>query len=259
MEGYFLTGIFALSIWLIIELIRRKRLQREVDALRRQRTEFIANVSHELKTPLTSIQGYTETLKDGALNDPDQAALFLEKIEANAERLAALTQDILGLSRLEAIDTPLKIEEIKMESFLQNIKDQFNFKLDQKRQVLEVQNEVPSVRADRKLLGQALCNLVENANRYCPEGARIQIQVVSWQKWIRFDVIDNGPGVSEEDLPRVFERFYRADKSRTRVLGGTGLGLAIVKHTMISHGGRVTAQNEPEGGMRFSLFLPKTS
>jgi len=244
-----------------VDARRISALRKQIQQLQKTRTDFVANVSHELKTPLTSIKGYTETLRGSTLQDKEQATKFLKKIEENTDRLDALIRDILDLSRLEATDTELNYESISTESFLQYIKEQFLIRLEKKSQRIELDSRAPVFFADRKLAEQALSNLVGNANRYCPDHAIIQVSVrpetLESREMICFEVMDNGPGVSQEDLPRIFERFYRADKSRNRALGGTGLGLAIVKHILLSHQGKAIADLRPEGGMRFRLYFPK--
>lgn len=236
-------------------------LKKQIHQLQKTRTDFVANVSHELKTPLTSIKGYTETLRSTKMEDLEQSDRFLQRIEENADRLDALIQDILDLSRLESTDTKLQYETISADDFLSSIKEQFNLRLEKKSQELKVLNDQKIFMADRKLMEQALSNLVGNANRYCQEGAlielKVSLQMIEGREMLSFEVIDNGPGISADDLPRIFERFYRADKSRNRAFGGTGLGLAIVKHIMLSHKGRAEAFSRPEGGMRFRLLLPR--
>ena len=262
---YSLTWIFILLVVFLFyfPVTYRRKLRHkssELEELINKRTDFVANVSHELKTPLTSIRGYTETLRAGAYRDLEKAASFLEKIEDNVQRLDALIHDILDLSRLEATDNFLHFEDIDMDRLFYHFKEQFQFRLEAKKQILSIDSSVKILRADKNLVEQAVSNLIGNANRYCPESSKIQIKCASvnldQKDWIRIDVIDNGPGIAEMDLTRIFERFYRADKSRNRALGGTGLGLAIVKHIMLSHKGRALASNNADRGMRFSLIFP---
>jgi len=241
-----------------------EKMHEEVGELTRRRTDFVANVSHELKTPLTSIKGYTETLRDGAIRDLSKADEFLRKIEDNVQRLDLLIHDILDLSRLEATDAYLVFENFDLGSLLHSLKDQFSHRLQLKSQSLKIESQVKSMRADRQLVEQALSNLIGNANRYCPEGAQIELRSNhktddDGATWISLEVIDNGPGIPDADLARIFERFYRADKSRNRALGGTGLGLAIVKHIMLSHRGKASASNNLHGGTRFELLFPGSS
>lgn len=248
-------------IWKLLDLRSELREQvQENDELRKRGSDFVANVSHELKTPLTSIKGYTETLKGMISKDPEKAREFLTKIEENSERLSSLINDILDLSKIESPNIHLEVEKFSVQPLLDEIRDQFVHRLSQRQQRLVMNSEVEELAADRKLVDQALSNLIENAHRYCPEGALIEVVATKTSEaghsYSLFEVIDNGPGISQGDLPRIFERFYRADKSRNRLSGGTGLGLAIVKHIMVSHGGLVRASSEKGRGSRFSLFFP---
>lgn len=260
------TSVFfaGASLFLFLGWLKgRKELRKLKDEIHRmnvKRTDFVANVSHELKTPLTSIRGYTETLRNGALSDPTKADAFLKRIEENAERLDSLIHDILDLSKLEVTDSHLELGDVNLTELFSNLKEQFNWKLEEKKQKLEIESEVDQIRADQQLLEQVFSNLIANAIRYCPEGAMIQLRAKPVQSGGRpsalFEIIDNGPGIPEKDLPRIFERFYRADKSRNRAFGGTGLGLAIVKHIVLSHQGKLKAENVSSGGMKFSLWFP---
>jgi len=264
-----LVLVLALSVFFAVIFYKRtKQMESELGLLKmkilelsRKRTDFVANVSHELKTPLTSIQGFAETLKNGALQDSQKANQFLDKILDHTQRLDRLIHDILDLSRLEATDQHLAFEEIPMNEFLRGIRDFFILRLEEKSQSLVIDNEVEELKADRHLLEQAFSNLIANAHRYCPEGAIIEVKGFydqeGGERLAIFEVIDNGPGISASDLPRIFERFYRADKSRNRAFGGTGLGLAIVKHITMSHGGGVAASNNANGGMRFQMRFPE--
>lgn len=264
MKIILLIVIISVSVWAALEFRKLKqKLQdkdREIDALQRRGSEFVANVSHELKTPLTSIKGFAETLKAGALRDPQRAMEFLTRIEENAERLSMLVNDILDLAKIESPNLYLECEKFDPSIVISEIEKDFVFPLSQRKQNLIVKSPVKEVYADRRMFDQSIRNLVENAHRYCPEGAQIEVQsaLVSEQgrQFVRFSVSDNGPGISPQDLPRIFERFYRADKSRNRLSGGTGLGLAIVKHIMLSHGGFVRASSEPLKGASFSMFFP---
>lgn len=260
---YLIALIFAgLSVW-GFALWRRalkdlETMKQEVRSLRRYGSEFVANVSHELKTPLTSIKGYTETLKNGAIRDPKTALEFLDRIESNTDRLSLLINDIMDLSKIESPNLHMEIQEVNVSQVLKSLQEDFAFKLSQRRQVLAVRNEVEFLQADKRLFEQAFSNLVDNAHRYCPDGALIEVVgTLQGDDWAQFDIVDNGPGISPEDLPRIFERFYRADKSRTRLLGGTGLGLAIVKHILISHGGEVKAASQRGRGATFTMRFPR--
>jgi len=233
---------------------------REIEMLKRRGSEFVANVSHELKTPLTSIKGFTETLKSGAIHDPKKAVEFLTRIEENSERLSALVNDILDLAKIESPNMYLECERFDPNEVMKDLEKDFAYQLSDRKQTLVVRSSVKELYADRRMFEQVIRNLVENSHRYCPEGARIEVQAAptteQGRNYVKFIVSDNGPGLSPEDLPRIFERFYRADKSRNRKSGGTGLGLAIVKHIMLSHGGFVRAASEPLKGVAFSMYFP---
>ena len=256
--------LFVVVVWLSWSRYRLRqkirKLYREIDALKMRGAEFVANVSHELKTPLTSIKGFAETLKSGVVQDPKRASEFLTRIENNAERLSLLINDILDLSKIESPNVHLDHESFNPSEELEDLVKDFGVKLSSRGQQLLILNKIDSMIADRRLFDQVIRNLVENAHRYCGEGARIEIssdKIVEDGEWYnRFTVTDNGPGISSEDLPRIFERFYRTDKSRNRLLGGTGLGLAIVKHIMMSHGGFVRVVSEPLKGASFSVCFP---
>lgn len=261
-----LVSLSLVVVLLVLYLRTRRRLRNrefKVQRLKKQRTDFVANVSHELKTPLTSIRGFTETLRAGALDDREKADQFLRRIEDNAERLDQLIHDILELSKLEATDTHLQVTRFSVAELLEKIKEEYAMRLEKKSQVLSIDNQVESLSADQELVRQVFSNLVGNANRYCPEGAIIEIKgqnvYRSGRAWYYFNIADNGPGIPADDLPRIFERFYRADKSRNRAFGGTGLGLSIVKHVVLSHGGRVHAVNREKGGLEFQIYFPVSS
>lgn len=264
--------MFAL-LWLVAAVacvllfLQYQRIQKElsvknheIEQLKRRGSEFVANVSHELKTPLTSIQGYTETLKSGAIADPVKAKEFLDRIDDNAKRLSRLINDILDLSRIESPNLYLEKETILLPDFFDEIKGHYILKLSERKQTLVVTVPPLELKADRRIVEQAIHNLIDNAHRYCPEGSLIELSAQRHYEdgveQIMISVADNGPGISAEDLPRLFERFYRADKSRNRLLGGTGLGLAIVKHIMLSHGGSVRVASSREAGTRFDLLFP---
>ncbi len=225
----------------------------------RLRKEFVANVSHELRTPLTLIRGYVETLREGALGDAVRAPGFLETIEKNVLRLNALVDDILELSRLESGGPILKPRPVEARALLGKVMEDFRPLAEKKRQILSMEAD-PSLEpfpADSDFLERAVRNLVDNAVKYTPEGGAVKLQAAAEGEDVVFRVRDNGPGILAADLPRLFERFYRVDKSRSRELGGTGLGLAIVKHIAQLHGGRVDVESTPGTGSVFSLRLPR--
>lgn len=219
------------------------------------RKEFVANASHELRTPLTLVQGYVETLLDGALRDEKEAREFLEIIDRNVRRLGGIVADLLDLSRLEAGRQVVARERVELAALLARVKEAFEPVAARKKQTLEVAGE-GVLSADPVLLERALSNLVDNALKYTPEGGRIRVSAGPVDGRLELGVSDDGIGIPIEDQPRVFERFYRVDKSRSRDMGGTGLGLSIVKHVAQLHGGDVTVESAPGKGSRFTMRLP---
>jgi two-component system phosphate regulon sensor histidine kinase PhoR len=230
----------------------------ELEKLERVRKDFVINVSHELRTPLASIQGYTETLIDGAIADPDYNMRFLGIIRHNAERLARLTEDLLTLSRVEQ-----KRQKFEFETHFVNalIHDAFDMMrpIAQKNRIQLLEERAPEdtvVCCDSEAVSQILSNLMENAIKYTPEGGRISVGALAQGSMVEFFVRDTGVGIPEEDLPRLFERFYRVDKARSRELGGTGLGLSIVKHLVAAHNGATRVESRVHEGSTFSFTLP---
>ncbi len=221
------------------------------------RKEFVANVSHELRTPLSLVQGFVETLREGAWKDEARAPEFLETIDRNVERLRALVEDLLQLSKLESAGQVANPREFEGAAFLARVGETFRPLAAKKRQEFSVEAEPGlSLRADPDLLERALGNLVDNAIKYTGEGGRIVVRASGEKASVAFTVDDTGIGIPEADQPRVFERFYRVDKSRSRDLGGTGLGLAIVKHVAQLHGGSVEVSSVLGQGSTFTLRLP---
>jgi two-component system phosphate regulon sensor histidine kinase PhoR len=225
--------------------------------LERTREEFIANVSHELRTPLSHIKGYVETLLDGAKNDPEVSTRFLETIARNTERLKLLIEDLLTISELESGRVKLNQQAVELRSVVEKVFDDFKSRAEAK--TITLANEVPDlvVRADAGRLEQVLSNLVDNAIKYGRTGGRVTVGAQSANdSKVEIFVKDDGVGLPAEALERVFERFYRVDKARSREQGGTGLGLSIVKHIVQGHGGRVWARSEPGQGATFYFTLP---
>ncbi|MBI3541445.1 MAG: HAMP domain-containing protein, partial [Deltaproteobacteria bacterium] len=239
-----------------LEITNEKNRMRRLEDMRK---EFVANVSHELKTPLTSILGYAETLKDGALQDTQTASRFLEKIEKNAQQLRQLVEDILKLSEIESGRMELQMETFDLSKMVDEIQERFEEALQTKR--IEFQNKIePTVviTADPDALSQVLVNLIDNAIKYTHIRGNIVISSERWGGFIKISVADIGVGIPDTDLPHVFERFYRVDKARSRELGGTGLGLSIVKHLVQAHGGEVGVTSEVGKGSQFYFTLPAT-
>jgi signal transduction histidine kinase len=230
----------------------------ELKRLERVRQDFVANVSHELRTPVSTIRGYAETLVDGALEDRDNAMDFLKIIHSDSKRLASLINDLLELSKIESGEFSLQLVPCSAGAVAERVAGDLE-KLAKDKSIeiiLNTPSAVPDALADEKTLGQALSNLVDNAIKYTEEGGRITISVKVDAGLVRVDVADTGIGIPESDLPRIFERFYRVDKARSRELGGTGLGLSIVKHIVQAHGGEVKVESVLGKGSTFSLTLP---
>jgi two-component system phosphate regulon sensor histidine kinase PhoR len=228
-----------------------------IKKLERTRQEFVANVSHELRTPLSHIKGYVETLLGGAKDDPAVAARFLETVARNAERLTLLIEDLLTISELESGRVTLRLQPVALRPLVQKVFDDFKTRAESRGVTLA--NEAPdiSVRADAVRLEQVLSNLVDNAIKYGRADGRVTVAAAPGEPGrIEVSVKDDGPGLPAEALERVFERFYRVDKARSREQGGTGLGLSIVKHIVQTHGGRVWAASEPGRGATFFFTLP---
>jgi two-component system phosphate regulon sensor histidine kinase PhoR len=230
---------------------------RKADRVRR---DFVANVSHELRTPLTAVRGYVEALLDGGTDTPD-ARRFLEIIGRHTLRMERLVRDLLRLARLDAGQEPLEHVRCSVESLFTGVETELADALEGREQIVEHQipPEATTVTGDPAKLHDALRNLLENASNYSPTSGRIVMSAARRDDRFLLCVSDQGPGVPESDLPRIFERFYRADKARSRGErdpGGTGLGLAIVKHLIELHGGTVSATNRKGGGAVFTIELP---
>ena len=230
---------------------------RRADRIRR---DFVANVSHELRTPLTAVRGYVEALLDGDV-DADESRRFLDIIARHTLRMERLVRDLLRLARLDAGQEQIEHVSCPVESLFHGVETELAALIEDREQKVDrsIAPDATAVSGDPAKLHDALRNLIENASNYSPAGSRIALASEHRDDRIMLTVSDMGPGVPEADLPRIFERFYRADKSRTRGErdpGGTGLGLAIVKHLIEIHGGRVTAANRPGGGAIFTIELP---
>ena len=226
--------------------------------LERTRQEFVANVSHELRTPLSLIKGFVETLIDGAEKNPDSRRRHLQTIEKQTDRLTFLIEDLLTISRLESGQVVLNLQPVELRDETQRVADDLGARAREKN--VTVANEVPSgltARADANRLQQVLFNLIENAIKYGRRSGRVTIGGKSSADKIEIFVRDDGPGIPAEARDRVFERFYRVDRARSRDTGGTGLGLSIVKHIVQAHGGEVWLESELDEGTVFHITLPK--
>jgi two-component system phosphate regulon sensor histidine kinase PhoR len=222
------------------------------------RKEFVANVSHELRTPLTAIKGFTETLRDGAFSDPVNGPKFLATIEKHTDQLTNLVSDLLELSRLDdRPDLPGSIP-FDVATVIRRAVDFLQPLAQKKNQILtaEIPGDLPTITGNADYLERAVANLIDNAIKYTPQYGQIRVRAAVDGSEMVVEVIDNGIGIPADDLPRVFERFYRVDRSRSREMGGTGLGLSIVKHVIQAHCGTVEVSSEPGKGSCFTIRLP---
>ncbi|RPJ67765.1 MAG: HAMP domain-containing protein, partial [Acidobacteria bacterium] len=234
----------------------------DITELRRSdqvRRDFVANVSHELRTPLTAIRGYVEALADDPVS-PEDRARFLEVISRHSNRMERLVRDLLRLASLDGRQEAVERGPWALEPLLSGVVADLARVVESRRQRVEVRvaPEVATIETDAPKLQDAVRNLLENAVNYSPEGRLVRIEAVQHGGEVLVTVSDEGPGIPEPDLERIFERFYRVDKARSRESGGTGLGLSIVKHLVELLGGRVWAANRPEGGAVFTIGLPLT-
>jgi two-component system phosphate regulon sensor histidine kinase PhoR len=241
----------------VLALLRDVTDARMAEATRR---DFVANASHELRTPVSAIAGAAETLLSGAMDDTAQARAFVEMIARNAERLARLTNDLLDLSRIESRQWPVKLEPVSVEGTARRAVEVCSELARRKR--IELRVEVPegiAVLADARALEQVLVNLLDNAVKYTPDGgsATVTAAQVAGDR-VEVVVADTGPGIDRHHLPRLFERFYRVDPGRSRGSGGTGLGLAIVKHLVQMQAGDIGVETGP-GGTSFRVRLPRAA
>jgi signal transduction histidine kinase len=247
------------------------QMDRDITALRRLeqvRRDFVANVSHELRTPLTSIKGYVEALLDGAKDNPEEATRFLQIILNQSDRLNLILEDLLQLSQIESGLVRFRREPVHLGALVERTLPLIRPLVDKKRQTLTVAvpANLPPVSGDEDRLVQVLTNLLDNAVKYTPEGGTISVvgrnaagQPAHGPALVELSVTDTGIGIPDADRPRVFERFYRVDKARSREMGGTGLGLSIVKHIVEGHTGRIWVESHQPRGSRFVIHLPVAS
>ena len=238
-----------------VVLFRDVTQVRQVEDMRR---DFVANVSHELRTPLSIFRGYLETLLDDPQQPHDELVRILEVMDRHAERLTLLVEDILSLARLETPGARLDLTEIHLPDFLDGIFRDWEKRFAAKAilATLDVSADLPVLHADEHRLEEVIHNLLDNAVKYSQPEGKIRLKAERTGAAVRISVSDEGVGISARDLPRIFERFYRADKARSRQIGGTGLGLSIVKHIAQLHGGTVEAASEPGRGSTISVVLP---
>ena len=238
-----------------VVLFRDVTQVRQVEEMRR---DFVANISHELRTPLSIFRGYLETLLDDPHQPREELVRILEVMDRHADRLTLLVEDILSLAKLESPGARLDYAEIYLPEFLDGILRDWEKRLGTKllRASIEAAEDLPVIAADEHRLQEVIYNLLDNAVKYSQAEGRILLRAERCDGAVRISVSDEGVGIPARDLPRIFERFYRADKARSRALGGTGLGLSIVKHIAQLHGGSVEAESEPGCGTTISVILP---
>jgi two-component system phosphate regulon sensor histidine kinase PhoR len=226
--------------------------------LERVRRDFVANVSHEFRTPLTAIQGFSETLLAGAMNDPQNRDRFLGIIVEHSRRLARLTEDLLMLSKMDADRLELEIRKLPVEQLVSSCIETSQPRAKEKdlRLSVNLDKNIPDIAGDRRRLTEVLQNLLDNAIQYTPAGGQIMISAEAKDAEVEITVSDTGIGIPEADQPRIFERFYRVDVARSREVGGTGLGLSIAKHLMEAHGGKLWVESEVGNGSQFHFSVP---
>jgi len=237
------------SILLVQDLTRLRRLETV-------RRDFISNVSHELRTPLASLKALTETLQEGALEDPSAAHRFLGRIQTEVDALTQMATELLELSRVESGQVPLELKLLSPSKLLHSAADRMRTQAERAGLTLQVDSspDLPLIRADLPRLEQVLVNLIHNAVKFTPPGGEVRLSVSPEGQLVRFSVQDTGPGIPADDLPRIFERFYRVDRSRSG--GGTGLGLSIARHLVEAHGGKIWAESREGEGSTFLFTIP---
>ena len=239
-------------IILIQDITERQKLEN-------MQTDFVANVSHELKTPLTTVKSYAETLLDGAIDDRDTAISFLNIIDTEADRMNRLVKDLLQLSRIDHKRERWSMKESNITALLKSVIPKIELSARQKQQHLNVLFDEDAkilVNIDKDRIEQVILNILSNAIKYTNEGGRIDIDVLEGGGNVKIIVSDNGIGISEADIPRVFERFYRVDKARSRAMGGTGLGLSIAKQIVEEHHGTIAIESQEGKGTKVTISLP---
>ncbi|MTI46241.1 ATP-binding protein [Sporosalibacterium faouarense] len=230
----------------------------EQQKLENMRKEFVANVSHELKTPITTIKSYTETLLDGGMESPELSNKFLDVIDSECDRMARIVRDLLQLSNLDYKQTKWNKSSLYMENLLRDAYFKMKIAAQEKNQkiTLDIQGDIPQIAGDKDRLEQVVLNVISNAIKYTPDDGEIEIIAKKQENHVIVTVKDNGLGIPEEDIDRIFERFYRVDKARSRALGGTGLGLSIAKQIVVFHGGDIKIRSEYNVGTEVDIILP---
>lgn len=230
----------------------------QIEHLEKVRQEFLSNISHELRTPLTSIIAFVETLEDGAIDDEENNQRFLSVIRKNAERMHLLIDDIRELSSIESGQIKIEVNKVNLARHVEEVFTNLSTKAESREiQLINKVSKETSVYADIIRLEQMLTNLVDNAIKFNRQGGSVTVEHTQDEMYDEISTTDTGEGISGDHLQRIFERFYRTDRARSREIGGTGLGLAIVKHLVILHGGEVSAKSATGKGTTFSFKLPK--
>jgi two-component system phosphate regulon sensor histidine kinase PhoR len=240
-----------------VMLFRDITRMREVEEMRK---DFVANVSHELRTPLSILRGYIETVLDDPAIPTDELRRILQVMERHSKRLGLLVEDLLTLAQMESATPNLQLADIKVDDLITSVTRDWEKKLTKKNLKTQVQVDpgLPTIHADEQRLHEVLYNLLDNAMKYSRDGDQVRLSAEQGDGEVVISVADTGIGIAREDLPRIFERFYRTDRARSRELGGTGLGLAIVKHIVQLHQGRVEAESELGKGTTIRVVLPST-
>ncbi|TDL77453.1 HAMP domain-containing histidine kinase [Rhodococcus qingshengii] len=231
----------------------------EIKKLEQMRKDFVANVSHELKTPVTSIKGFSETLMDGAMNNRDTLEAFLSIINKESNRMQSLIQDLLDFSKIEQQEFKLNIQDFDLYELIKEVIMMLNKKAKSKdvRLEHEFNREELYIQGDHDRLKQVFINIITNAILYTPPNGYVKVSLYDYEKTVKVNIKDTGVGIKQEEIPRIFERFYRVDRARSRDSGGTGLGLAIVKHLVEAHHGNISVKSAPGEGSEFIIELHK--
>ena len=228
----------------------------QIKRLETTRQDFISNISHELRTPLASLKALTDTLQEGALEDPDAAKRFLGRMDTEVDALTQMVTELLELSRIESGRVPLDLKQVSPKNILAQSRERMRVQAERKNLTLEIDcsPELPDIEADSRRIEQVIVNLLHNAIKFSDPGDRIIMEAEKNGNSIAFKVQDFGTGIPESDLERIFERFYKTDQARSS--GGTGLGLSIAKHLVEAHGGTIQAESTLHEGSAFSFFIP---
>jgi len=233
---------------------------KKLKEMERYRKDFLGNVSHELKTPIFNIQGYLLTLLDGGMDDDTVNRLYLKRAEKSLNRLNSIVEDLDSIARLESGDFKMRMESFNLPRMIEEVIDDYEMRASQRNIKVSLEGSHKRdimVKADRKRIAEALGNLVNNSIKYGKPGGKTTMSLIDAGEIIQVDISDNGIGIEEKDLPRIFERFFRVDKSRSRESGGTGLGLSIVKHTIQAHHQTITVRSKVNRGTTFIFSLDK--